>query len=249
MQIQLQMEGNDIRLPMAYNHLIQGLLFRELEKIDSSYSTRLHNQKHKPFTFGSLRGDHTTDREKKEISFKESIRLEIRSADPLFIQILLSSFRKGKTIEIENNNLKVWDVKLINKSFHCENGLIRMVTPITVKKATTGTKPIYWTPLEEGFYRAVENSVYSKWGTALGNDNLDFFIGPASKDTKYRKEVRHFVKEEDGKKRVTSIDGYMGSFYLTGSPVCLDFLYNVGLGGRNAQGFGMFERDNRYGRN
>ncbi|MCC8075170.1 MAG: hypothetical protein LIO95_04380, partial [Clostridiales bacterium] len=37
------------------------------------------------------------------------------------------------------------------------------------------------------------------------------------------------------------ITGYGGSFQLGGDPALLDLLYNAGLGGKNAQGFGMFD--------
>ena len=39
----------------------------------------------------------------------------------------------------------------------------------------------------------------------------------------------------------TIIEAYRGIYVLSGRPEFLDFLYNVGLGSKNSQGFGLFD--------
>ena len=225
---------------MAYNHLIQGLIYNTLRK-DEDYASFLHNkgyvadhnQVFKLFTFGSLRGQHRT--EEKDIIFSDMVDLEIRSADALFIQILLTTLRPGMAIYLGKNILAIQHVRFLDKTLLDEKSKIRMVTPLTVHTRNESGNTLYYTPDEDSFFRAVENNAWQKWKSVFGAKSFDLFVGPNPDASQYRKQICHFKDE--------IVEGYKGSFYLEGSPKCINFLYNTGLGAGNSKGFGMFEKE------
>ena len=91
----------------------------------------------------------------------------------------------------------------------------------------------YYNPDESEFYEAVAQNFYRKYQACYG-------VRPHT--------LISLMKVDDGsmKKFVTNyqgnyIIGWFSRFRLCGERKYLDFLYQAGLGEKNAQGFGMFE--------
>ena len=238
MQLNITFRFNTLTLPLSYGHIIQGIIYRALSS-DSRYSGFLHNKgysdgsnrKFKMFTFGSLRGNYTVS--DGEICFMEKASIEIRSADPYFIQILLENLKAGTAVQIGNCITVVDSIRLDNRIFYCRECRIRMLTPVVAYTTLENGFTQYFNPSEESFFSAVESNAQRKWNSVFGEGDVDLFIAPCEDPGTYKKQIMHYKN--------TIIEGYKGIFVMQCQPELLNILYNAGLGSKNAQGFGMFE--------
>ena len=226
-----------LELPLNYNHIVQSIIYKALsEKPD--YAEFLHdfgyaNGKHryKMFHFSQLSGDYKLIKQK--IIFQSDVSIEIRSLDPMFMELLLDDYNRngitfGETI-YRNIHAEIYDYKVQQSE-----AVIRMKSPVTVHSTNHNTKNSYfYHPFENRFYEEINNNFYRKYEAYYG-------IIPSS-PIQIRK-----VDGSDCKKLVTRYQGtyitaWFGKFQISGRQEYLDFLYQTGLGAKNAQGFGMFD--------
>lgn len=237
MQLEICFGFAEMTLPIDYRHLIQGMIFELLSK-DKKYAKFLHDRgfesdgrSFKLFTFGAMRGRYTLI--EKMIRFYGKSKLEIRSCDPHFINLILTNLHEGQVLNLGDNTVAVERIYLKDEKIFSDEIKIKTLTPITVY--TTGydgfTK--YYSPKEKLFYELVTKNAERKWKSFHGNKSFIFSIEPLFDNEKYIKRVARY--------KTINIDVWSGSFRLRGTPEGLDFLFNVGLGGKNAEGFGMFE--------
>lgn len=106
-----------------------------------------------------------------------------------------------------------------------------MLSPVAVLSNTADRHTVYFQPDEEIFYEKLVDNAYRKWCTLFDEDDFEIDIKPA--DGTFRKLVTVFKN--------TYVNAWYGSFILEGNPEVINFLYNVGLGNKSSQGFGMFE--------
>lgn len=236
MQIVLTFTKNEIRLPIATGETIQGLIYRALSQ-DLVFSTEVHNEgnifdnrKYKLMTFGELKGKYETDG--KYITYLSKVKLEIRSADDYLIQLLFSFFLKNKRVYLGSNEVEVSDVKLINNKVFDDRVEIRTLSPITAYVTEDNGHTTYYSPDDDEFYSLLRTNAYRKWRSRYGDEEFEFSI---------RKREGFPVVKRATRYKDTFITAWHGRFVAEGSAKVLDFLYNVGLGGKNSQGFGMFE--------
>ena len=116
MQISIVLCKERIELPIAAVETVQGLIYRALSE-DSKYSDYVHEEgKHfagrtyKLFTFGDLRGKYEI--EGKQIVYRSSVCLDVRSTDAYLIQLLLIYFQKNRTVRLGDNTVSVGSVTL-----------------------------------------------------------------------------------------------------------------------------------------
>lgn len=224
-------------LPINYNHIIQAVIYRALS-IMPDYAEFLHEcgyafgkRKYKMFHFGQLEGKYRI--QNKRIMFESEVRFEIRSPEPILVNLLAVAFyRNGITfgshvyrnIQIELHDDTVEDNEL----------WIQMKSPVTVRSTDSiAGKTYYYNPDEPEFYEAVAQNFYRKYQAYYG-------VCPHTLISLMK------VDDDSMKKFVTNyqgsyITGWFSRFRLCGERKYLDFLYQAGLGEKNAQGFGMFE--------
>lgn len=225
----------EIVLPIAYRHAQQSMIYNALRS-SPEYSEKLHNYGtselttgFKLFTFGQFEGGYRMAG--KSIIFCDRIVFEIRCHDAFMAQLLLSGFSKGKKVKLLKNELTVESCILENRIIFERSVTARAVSPITVLSNTSDGHTVYYTPDDELFYERILANAKRKWCTLYGEDDFDMRISPA--DMNFRKLVTLF--------KGTYINAWYGTFLLEGNPKVMDFLYNVGLGNKTSQGFGMFD--------
>jgi len=88
-----------LSLPLNYNHIIQSVIYRSLS-VMPDYASFLHEQgytnrkrQYKMFHFGQLTGDYVV--RGKKIIFQSYVMLEVRSPEPLLINILADNIWKN----------------------------------------------------------------------------------------------------------------------------------------------------------
>lgn len=236
MQILLTFENAGIiDIPVNYNYYIQSSIFTLLADEDAGYAAMLHDTayggkyKYKMFTFGELKGrSHFHD---KKLYYEGDILLEIRSASDIFLQVLMNSALKAGSMRIGKHDLQVKKVEL--NSYQITDSLIkiRTLTPIIAKEQTDDNKTIYYSPHDVRFIRRVREAFESKYEAYCNTKPL------SSIDILPMNENKKVVTNYKG----TWINAYHGIFQLCGEPAHLQFMYDVGLGAKTSQGFGMFD--------
>ena len=227
---------DELELPIAYGHMIQGMIYYNLKEV-YDYSAYLHDKgvqygqrKYKLFTFSLLRGKYYV--KNKKIIFYENVELEISSPDIFLMQILAAKIN-NEGIWYGKNHYKEVEVYISDDTVECEQITIKMLSPVCAYSTDMKTgKTIYYSPKEEDFSRLINENFFRKYIACYG-------IMPES-DIKI-----NICKLTENDKYVTKYKGiyvtaWMGEFELLGKRKYLDFLYQTGLGSKNAQGFGMF---------
>lgn len=237
MQITIQLIGEHISLPIASSESIQGLLYKAISE-DRSYSTKVHEEgrcfdgrKYKLFTFGEPEGRYMI--QGTEIVYLNGMRLRVRSLDPYFIQLLFAYFTKHEQVWIGNNNVKVGKVTLNDDRIFEDRIVIRTLSPITAYVTGEDGHTVYYSPKDDNFYNSLITNAKRKWGSVYGDAEVPTLCIRGVEDARYIKRATRF--------KSTYITAWHGTFVLEGAPQILDFLYQVGLGSKNSQGFGMFE--------
>ena len=224
-----------IDLPVNYNYYIQSAIFNLLADEDAEYAELLHekayggNARYKMFTFGELNGkSHFHD---KKLYYEGNLILEIRSASDEFLQVLMNAVLNVGSMRIGRHTLQIKKVEGLDYQIHDSLIKIRTLTPIVAKEQTDDNKTIYYSPQDVRFIRRIREAFESKYEACC--------------DTKPQRSI-DMLPMNEGKKVVTNykgiwINAYHGVFQLYGEPEHLQFMYDVGLGAKTSQGFGMFD--------
>ena len=238
MQIHLTFQGNRICLPIATGETIQGLIYRALRE-DTNYSNAVHNKVsstgdriYKMFHFSELKGKYTV--EEKHLIYSSTVKLEIRSADAYLIRLLFQYFTKNKQVQLGRNTVEVVGLQLMNRAVSSQSAVIRTLSPITVYITEPDGHTKYYSPRDPEFYTMIYTNSKRKWVSHGGaEEQFEFKISPYGDGDHYLSRATRF--------KDTYITAWHGKFLIEGNPEVLNFLYNVGLGSKNSQGFGMFE--------
>lgn len=224
-----------IDIPVNYNYYVQSAIFKILADENSDYAEYLHNiadgskTRYKFFTFGSLIGkSHFYN---KTLYYEGGIKLEIRSVSNEFLQVLANSILNGNKLCIGKHCLSIKDVDIRGYTVPDTLLKIRTLTPIVAKKQTEDNHTEYYSPQDVRFIKRIRETFENKYNVFVGqvqHSSIDILPLNVGKKvvTKYKD---------------TWITAYHGTFEICGSTECLQFLYDVGLGVKTSQGFGMFE--------
>ena len=224
-----------VRLPLAYNALIQGALYENWrgtfpELHNEGYSDGLH--RFRLFTFSPLQGRYQV--QGKQIFFDGAIRFEVRSPVSELIDALCDSLQERGSMILGRNELPIISLESADRFLFFRHASIRMLSPVTVHETQPNGQTIYYSPEDEMFLPLLAGNLESKLRAA------GIPAAPVLSCVPDRRTLR---------KRVTTfkgiyITGYEGRFQLQATPEAMALLYYAGLGSRNSQGFGMFAIEN-----
>lgn len=217
-------------LPIGYHHILQSAIYAQiggnLHDVDFKYDKRGY----KLFTFGPLEGRYVISN--KTIIFNDELSFEVRCfVDEIGLNIINNVTRNG--IRLGRNTYKDVEVKIQRHVIEDDNIIISMKSPICVYATDEDKHTSYFNPGEEEFYFAVEDNFVRKYAAVMGEypeDSITF------RPIKYNQRDRYFTKYKG-----FYIEAWKGIYELSGETEYLNFLYDVGLGSKNSQGFGMFE--------
>ncbi|WP_246258408.1 CRISPR-associated endoribonuclease Cas6 [Kroppenstedtia pulmonis] len=242
-RLSVVLEAEDLKIPVQYQQTLQGLIYRSLS--NPELATFLHDQGYlfnekrsfKMFTFSRLFGKSVYDSRQRMLTFQGVLRWHISSALTEFIQNLGQAFLLQPAIQLSDQDVTVKEVTYSNSSITSSNCRIRMLSPITVAstfQSTDGKKVThFFSPDDLVFSHMIEENLKRKYKAFTGQDCTDSFqITPLSV-TRKDKVVTKF--------KGIIINAWAGTYEIRSTPQMLTFAYQAGLGGRNSQGFGMFE--------
>lgn len=221
------------RLPLSYNALIQGALYR----CWSTSNPNLHNRgysangkEYRLFTFSKLSGKSSIDKTKKEISFTGAVQLTVRSPQEELLDDLCSALVSQGAIRLGRTELPLINLSTADRLLFPKRALIKLITPVTLHRTHEDGYTEYLVPTSEEFARDLQSNCANK-AASFGLDAGLVQMVPLEETL--RKHVVQF--------KGTYVNGWTGELILAAKPETMAFLYNAGLGARNSQGFGMFE--------
>lgn len=238
MQLTVQFDINEpLTLPISYNHILQSILYQTLST-QPHFSDLLHNRgftygsrQYRLFTFSLLEGSYKV--RNKRITFYDHVSFEVRSPESYLIRVLCRGFRENGIVfsrrRIENVRADMSDVSVEEPDIFVE-----MRTPIVVYSTDPESRrTTFYTPVDEEYSLLLNDNFVRKYQAF--SDNMPE-SGVLIEPWQIRNKDK-FVTNYKGQ----YITGWKGVYRISGARKYLDFLYQTGIGGKNAQGFGMFD--------
>ncbi|MEA3313581.1 MAG: CRISPR-associated endoribonuclease Cas6 [Caldisericota bacterium] len=262
-------------LPIHYNYYIESLIYHTFSK---EVSEALHNEgfildkrRFKLFTFSRIlkKGQRVTGNQlkrlKKDLNIKNATAFyshkKTDTEEALFfenaINFYFSSVKNFVVEDMGSRAISIPQSSLLNQNIFVvsievlappkfENKMnIKMLSPMTMystmKTSDENIKTYYYSPYEKEFSELITKNAKKKYKTAYSNDiegNLQ--LTPLYFEERRNRAVVYFKN--------TRIDGWTGVFKLEGNPELIKITYDAGLGGKNPEGFGMWEpfRDKKF---
>lgn len=246
MRLKITLRADDhgrLAVPIHYQSLLQGLIYHSLEK-DRTLQTFLHdegfayqNRRFKLFTFSRLLGPFYFDRKSGELIFKDKVDWYVGSILPDFINALGEKFLLTGVVQMGKQKAVIEGLEYEKMMEPADSATISMLSPITIystyEKEDGGHLTHYFRPDDAVFSHLLIKNSIKKYEAFYGdpyNGSMSFApLHVSEKDkvvTNYRKTI---------------INAWGGTYKLSADPKMVNFLYSVGLGSKNSQGFGMFK--------
>ena len=221
-----------VTLPMAYQQLIQGALYR----IWGKTFPELHDEGYpaggrvfRMFVFGDLKGHYVP--EGAAITFFGTLRLEVRSPVPALLEPLRETLERERELWLGDRRLAVIGLFSRDCLLFPPCALIEMRTPLTLHRTLPDGFRRCYAPDEEEFHLLLAENLASKIEAAQLSIDPCVSLVPVTQTL--TKRVARF--------RSTCVTGWMGRFRLEAEPETVAFLYCAGLGVGGSRGFGMFD--------
>ncbi len=234
---------NTINLPIHYNYLVQGFLYKNLT--DKDYRTFLHqkgyylaNKQFKLFTFSRLLGRFKLYQEEGRITFYPPVKLVVSSAVEQFITDLAETLIKTDFSFLGNQGVETKSIQVHKEPSLTEKMQIKMLSSIVaystiMKNGKKYTE--YYSPWNARFQEIFKNNLLTKHEIIYGQRPKDEEIRIIPNGNQERKFAR--IINYKG----TYIKAYAGIYWLVGNPDLIKTAYDAGLGSKNSQGFGCWE--------
>lgn len=237
MQIRLCFRANKLTIPVNYQYILQSVIYNHLRQ-DKLQKEFVHNngwkydeRSYRFFQFGGLKGKYTID--KGMITFDGEVYWEIRGIDSRMMHVLHNSIT-ASGLRFIDQEVELISNDIYDEEIESDEILIDMISPICVYSTDVHTKHThFYSPDEEKFAGQIADNFIRKYYAYTGimvDDGIEVEVVDYSPKDKVITKYKGFY-----------LDGWKGRYKLKGKRKYLNFLYQVGLGAKNAQGFGMFK--------
>jgi len=241
MQAVIKFKCNNLKLPIHYNHIIQGFIYNNIKNRD--FREFLHEEGFKKgkrsfklFTFSRLYGKYKIDSNNKTITFKYNFSLTVSSLVDDFINDFLQTCLLSNELQIDYQPVKVIGVEIEERKGIKDKILIKTLSPIVTYSTVTiegRKKTIYHSPYDNIFEKHIRENLLKKSeviGEKIEDDTLT--IKPAE-NSRLKENITYFKK--------IIVKGWSGVFELQGNPRLLEIALGCGLGAKNSQGYGCIK--------
>ncbi len=241
------------KIPIIFRHRIMALIKEALSKSNREYLETLYSSKKpKAFTFNlAFDGSQSVEEEfyldstfkVKDKVFYQNINnpafLYISSDDYEFFANVLNGIREIKIFEFDKENYWKIGKPLILKEKAIISDMVIFKTNAPFIVETKDNRPIVFS--DKNFQTELNNVMETIFRELYGRglkETLKFY------PLKMKKEViKHTLRgfREKTRKPIMYLTGNSGIFKLKGHPEDLQTIYQIGLGNRRNQGFGMVD--------
>lgn len=231
---------NELKLPIHYNHLIQGLIYSHISNIEER--DRLHDygymvgpKKIKLMTFSKISGLYSVD--KDYITFKSPVELTFSSYYDEIASEISYNLLSDENIYLNGTKLNVSDVKSYffddNRYKNIKYYMIEMISPLTVYTTDKSNRKAFFSPWSPEFENAIQRNIITKLNAVNREiSNFSFNIIPNNIKNNKDEKILYF--------KDTLIKGYNGIYSIKTEPEIMKLLYYSGIGSKNSEGFGCF---------
>lgn len=254
------------KLPVIYRHRFMALIKEALNESDSSYRERLYpdkNSEHskvaKPFCFNvSMPSGRTAKKEK--IIIDEGVEIEdtvfyfpqnsslsfyVSSSEYQFMVCLYNGLLDMKSFQFGNNiYLKLERVFMLNeKKINADEVMFRTNAPVLIEnKEGNPILPIASDLSPIASFNDHFNAIHDRILKDIRGEGLhrEMEFIPVKMKKQVVKHTLKGFREKTGKPFMT-LTCFEGCFKLKGDPRDLQRLYQIGIGLRTGQGFGMVD--------
>ena len=236
-----------LEVPIHYNRLVQGFLYRSLDRALASW---LHEQgfqrgkrQFRLFTFSRLLATHRKyQQERRTLQLHGPIVLKVGSVHTEFLESLAVHLIKTREFRLNGTPCQFISVEVETPIRPQGPIQVKTLSPITVYRTLYTRegrrKTYYFTPYEEEFEELLLQNLHRKAEAYLKYQGIAESLPPLERGRirwiRPRKEV---VLRFKG----TVIKGWTGLLELDLPEPYFALAYDAGLGAKNSQGFGMVE--------
>lgn len=239
MRLIIEFLPEPICIPIAYNELIQAVIYANLSE---EYGQFLHDKGYelgkrtfKLFTYSNLLGQYKIIPKylSKNISFQHGFKLIVSSPIEQFIRELATTLSRNKYIELYHQKAYIKNITLQGIPIIEQNSKIELLSPIivysTIKNNENKDYRYFFNPKEEKFNELITSNIKKKY-EVFTNKKIDGEIKLNAINIDERKLMF----------KNTFAKGYMGVYEISGTQELINFAYECGLGSKNSQGAGLF---------
>ena len=243
LRLSLASEGASLQLPLQYNHLLQGLVYHNL---DRALSRWLHEEGHaygarrfKLFTFSRLYGKRET--ENGRVRFDGPVHFYLSAVDMEILGSLAEHLLTKPAVRLGNARCQVTEVGVEPepKIDPTKPIRVRALSPITaystLETPDGRKKTYYYAPQEGEWSEALVSNLKRKakaldWAADVDEDLEGAWVRPY-KVRMADQKILNF--------KGTVIKGWTGLYEVKLPEPYFRLAYDAGFGAKNAQGFGM----------
>ncbi len=243
LRVSLAAEEASLRLPIQYNHLLQGLIYNSLDRALSDW---LHEKGHaygarrfKLFTFSRLFGKREV--ENGRVRFGGPVHFYLSAVDAEILGSLAEHLLRRPAVRLGSAECRVAEVGVepVPEIDPAKPIRVKTLSPITAYSTLSTPegrkKTYYYAPQESEWSEALISNLKRKaqalgWVTDLDEDLREAWVRP------------HKVRSGDQKIlnfKGTVIKGWTGLYEVKLPEPYFRLAYDAGFGAKNAQGFGM----------
>ena len=223
-------DNKSLRLPMNYNQILKGIINQKLPPNEArlAHDYSANQRKFQKYTFSQIKGKYVVT-DNKQLNFVGNPYFYVACIEDDLGYKMMKAFAEGVAFFPQNFQTEV----ILLPDVDCEGHAIRMLSPVTVRSKDRQTKvETYLYPNTVQFSEAIYRNLLRKYEYYKGSS----YEGPFEIAAK-----EHTIKSVNVNYKGSNIMGFMGEYHLVVSPEAMQLLLDVGLGNKNAQGFGMFE--------
>ncbi len=240
--MRLRCEFRTDRIPVGYQMMFVSLIKQAIQNADKDYCTNIFqyegktNKKSKNYAWSV----YLKDFEKKEDEFiiNGSVIFNVSTPDYEFFINLYNGLLSQKEFEYKEfilNKVKISMEK--EKSIDSGKKLFTTLSPIYIQDSSKAALDVEDEKFAKELNYIVDLSLKNYRGYGL-RKALGFYP-IAMKKKVVKQEIKAFTKNTD--KKYHFVNSFAGEFVLEGDVADLRDIYNLGLGFKRGQGFGMIE--------
>ena len=240
--------GDGLTLPINYNHLLTGVIYRFLAESNPEYASFLHNEgylaaekRFKLFTFSQLMAERRRIAGDK-IHFRSTLTWYVSSPVEQFLSHFADTLLTEGQLSLGHRELQIKDVTIPRVPRFQSEMRFRCLSPIvmTTSRERDGKRVMhYCMPDDPVLSDLIRQNLMRKHEAIHGrdpyDDTLSFAFDKAYIDRRQGRVTR--LVDYKGIK----IKGVMCPFRVSGSPSLIQIGYECGFGDKNSAGFGMAE--------
>lgn len=249
MRIQILADvGNGITLPINYNHLLVGAIYRFLEESNPEYADFLHNEgylaaekRFKLFTFSQLMAERRRVTG-EQIHFRSTLTWFVSSPMEQFLSHFADTLLTEGRLPLSGHQLKIIDVTIPRVPRFQSEMEFRCLSPIVmsaVREHDGKHRTHYCLPDDLQLSELICQNLIRKHEAIYGRT-------PQDKTLSFRFDERYIHRKQGRVTRLVDfkgikIRGILCPFHVSGSVALIQTGYECGFGDKNSAGFGMVE--------